>query len=721
MVNSSARLASDPTTVAGAPALARWGRLIHRHRVAALVLSAVALAVSLAALLPGGNLTTNLGATGQARQAEDLIRQQLAEPGRSSFELVLRSSSLRVPEPPFRSAALAAVAPLRTDPRVTAVITPYDATGTDAEARLSRDGHAALVTVYLRDDLQAATAYFAELRSQVRSDRLEVLATGDLAVNDELERDLESDLARAERFSLPISLVLLLLVFGGVVAAVLPLGVGVLAIVSSLAVVFAVSRITDVPDIAESLVTLLGLALAIDYSLFIVSRFREELAAGAGVEAAVATSMATVGRAVLVSGVTVLCGLAGLLFYRDTFLPALGTSAMLTVVFAVAYAFIVLPAMLSLLGPRVNRLRVLGSGRAVDGRFWRRLAGGVMRRPWLLVPTVAALVLVGIPFLHIRFETSDLNLLPSQTEVRRAQQILVSDFPGQDRARLAVVARFPGGDPRSPESRSAVDGLRRAIARQPGVGEVGEPGAAVGRDLVVLDVLSSYPPGSERARGLVDRLRELPVDQGQVLVTGQAAAEADVIDLLRRFTPWAVGFVVAAIYLILLASLRSVLLPAKAVVMTLLSITASFGALVWIFQDGHLRSALGFSPSGIDPAVPVLLFCFVFGLSMDYEVLLLARIQEAYLARRDAGGAVANGLERSGRLITGAAAIMVAVFASFATGHVVLIKAVGLGLALAVAADATVVRCVVVPALMRLFGRANWWAPGRLRHPGLRS
>jgi RND superfamily putative drug exporter len=702
------------------PALARWARLVHRHRVAALVLSGLALVVSAAALLPGGNLTTNLGATGQARRAEGLIRQQLPQPGRSSFDLVLHGSSLRVTEPSFRAATLAALAPLRDDPRVTGIVTPYDLAGTDAEARVSRDGHAALVTVFLRDDLKAATAYFTELRSRVHSGELTVLASGDLAVNQELERNLESDLARAERLSLPISLVLLLVVFGSVVAALLPLGIGVLAILSSLAVVFAVSRLIDVPDIAESLVTLLGLALAIDYSLFIVSRFREELAAGAEVGDALARSLATVGRAVLVSGVTVICGLAGLLFYPGTFLPALGIAAILAVVFAVVYAFSFLPAMLSLLGPRVNRLGMPRSREGADGRFWRRLAGGVLRRPWLLVPTVAGLVLVGVPFLHMRFEASDLNLLPAQTEPRRARQLLVSEFPEQDRARLAVVARFPGADPRSPANAAAVEDLRRSLARQTGVLRVGEPGAAVGRDLVVLDVVSAYAPGSEQARGLVDRVRRLPVDQGQVLVTGQAAAEADIIDLLRRYTPWAVGFVVAAIYLILLLALRSVLLPAKAVVMTLLSITASFGALVWIFQEGHLRSLLDFTPSGIDPAVPVLLFCFVFGLSMDYEVLLLARIQEAYLAQRDTGGAVATGLERSGRLITGAAAIMVAVFASFATGQVVLIKAVGLGLALAVAADATVVRCVVVPALMRLFGRANWWAPGRLRHPVLR-
>jgi RND superfamily putative drug exporter len=359
---------------------------------------------------------------------------------------------------------------------------------------------------------------------------------------------------------------------------------------------------------------------------------------------------------------------------------------------------------------------------------------------------MAVLLLAGVPFLHLRFESSDLNLLPAQTEARHAQQVLVTRFPEQGYAHIAVVVRFPGQDPLSSDNVGALYDLSRSIAAQQGVLRVDsvvdvQPSLdraayqslyanrqslpaplqqavreSVGRDLVVLDAVSTYDPQSEQARGLVRRIRSLPHEQGQLLVTGTTAVELEIIDLITSIAPWAIGFVIGVMYLVLLALLRSLLLPLKAVLMTVLSISASFGALVWIFQDGHLSAQLGFTPSALDPAVPVLLFCMVFGLSMDYEVLLLSRMQEAYLATRDNATAVGLGLERSGRLITGAAAIMVAVFASFATGSVVLVKAVGLGMAIAVAADATIVRCVAVPAIMRLLGRVIWWAPGPLRH-----
>jgi putative drug exporter of the RND superfamily len=729
--------------------LATWARFVFRHRRSVLVAAMVVLAGTAALVLAGGTLSLSLQTNGPARRAADLVHQQIPQPGASSFQVVFRSSSDRARSAAFRSAVDSALKPIRSDGRVTSVVTPYDAATPSPDAAISQDGHAAFVTVYLRDGFQKATAYYAGIRSSIHSDRLTVLAAGDLAVNQNLDQSLDADLAQAEKFSLPISLALLLVVFGTVVAALLPLGVGVMAIVGGAASTLLVARGTDVSDLAVSLVTLLGLGLAIDYSLFIVSRFREELAGGASVEAALETSLATAGRAVAFSGMAVVVGLAGLLFFQGSFLPSMGAAAALVVAFAVFYALTFLPALLAILGHRVDRLRVIRGPSGGRGRFWHALAGGIMRRPWVLVPAVAVLLLAGVPFLHLRFESSDLKLLPAQTEARRAQQVLVSEFPEQGYSHIEVVVRFPGQDPLSSENVGALYDLSRSIAAQPGVLRVdgvvdvqaGLDRAAyqslyanrqslpaplqqvvhetVGRDLIVLDAVSTYDPQSEQARGLVRRIRSLPHEQGQLLVTGTTAVELDIVDLITRVTPWAGGFVVGVMYLVLLALLRSVLLPVKAVVMTILSISASFGALVWIFQDGHLSSQLGFTPSALDPAVPVLLFCMVFGLSMDYEVLLLSRMQEAYVATRDNATAVGLGLERSGRLITGAAAIMVAVFASFAIGSVVLVKAVGLGMAIAVALDATIVRCVAVPAVMRLLGRVNWWAPGPLRHPQL--
>jgi putative drug exporter of the RND superfamily len=728
--------------------LAAWSGFVFRHRLGVLILALVVLGGSGALVLAGGTLSLSLQTNGQARQAENLVGQQLPQPGASSFQVVFESSSQSATSPGFQAAVDDALRPIRSDQRVTRIVTPYDQPATVLDAGISKDGHAIFATVYLRDSFQKATAYYSTIRSAIRSDQLTVLAAGDLTVNQNLDQSLDADLAQAEKLSLPISLALLLIVFGTVVAALLPLGVGVMAIVGGTAGVLLLTRVTDVSDLAVSLVSLLGLGLAIDYSLFIVSRFREEMAGGASVDAALARSLETAGRAVAFSGLTVVVGLAGLLFFQGSFLPSMGAAAALVVVFAVFYALTFLPALLALLGPRVDRLRVVRvrAGRAGGEGFWHALAAGIMRRPWVLVPSAAVLLLVGIPFLHLRFETSDLNLLPAQTEARRAHQVLVTQFPDQAYAHIDVVVRFPGQDPLSADNVGALYDLNRSIQSQQGVLRVDgvvdvQPGLdraayqslyadrqslppplqqvvreTVGRDLVVLDAVSAYDPQSEQARGLVRRIRSLPHERGQVLVTGTTAVELDVIDLITRVTPWAIGFVVVGMYVVLLFLLRSLLLPLKAVVMTTLSISASFGALVWIFQDGHLSSQLGFVPSALDPAVPVLLFCMVFGLSMDYEVLLLSRMQEVYLATGDNATAVGTGLERSGRLITGAAAIMVAVFASFATGNVVLVKAVGLGMAIAVAADATIVRCVAVPATMRLLGRVIWWAPAALRH-----
>lgn len=704
--------------------LRRWGRFVNRHGAPVLVLALAVLAVSALFLLRGEKLSLNLSVAGQARDAEAAIHDQLPEQGRSSFRVVFEGSDLAADSDEFRAEMRRALAPVSEDDRVVRVATPDDGTAAPTEAGVSRRGDAAFATVFLRDGFDRATGYYPELRERIRSDRLTVRATGDLAVNHDLSAELDADLAAAESISLPLSLALLLIVFGTVVAALLPLGVGILAVVSGTGAVMALAAFTDVSDFAPSLVSLLGLGLAIDYSLFLTSRFRDELRAHGDVEQALATALSTVGRAVLFSGLTVIAGLSGLLFFRGTFLPSLGVAAMFVVLFAMLYAFTFLAALLALLGPRIDRFRVMrGSHRT---RFWPAVSHTVMRRPWLFVPALALLAVAVVPFFHARLETSELNVLPAGTEAARANQTLVADFPGQDAAHLTVVARFPGADPGTPENVAAVSELRQAIEADPAVAAVtnalDEPGGAgVGRDLVLLDVTATHTPASDGARDLVGRIRDLPLTGGQVLVTGPDAVSRDLADTIASDAPWALGFVVLAVYLVLLLTLRSVLLPLKAVVMTLLSITASFGALVWVFQDGHLASLLDVTPADIDPAVPVLLFCLVFGLSMDYEVLLLSRIQEEYVADRDNRRAVAAGLQHSGRQITGAAVIMVAVFASFAVGDVVLVRALGLGLALAVAVDATIIRCIAVPALMRLLGRANWWAPGRLGHPALRQ
>ena len=485
-----------------------------------------------------------------------------------------------------------------------------------------------------------------------------------------------------------------------------------------------------------------------DYSLFIVNRFREELERGATTEEALARTLATTGRAIAFSGLTVAAGLSGLLFYRGTFLASMGMAGAIVVGFAVLYGLTFLPALLALLGPRVNRGRLPFIRPATRSRVWHQIATGVMRRPVLvLVPTLVLILAMGTPFLRLRLANGDITMLPTQSESRQGFALLQSQFPREDQSQFAVVVQYPNGSPLTPNRVGALSDLSQRLGQIPGVLRVesivnldpsldraayqqlyapgGNPPApaqeaikrSIGPHIATLTIYSALPGSSDGARGIVDQIRsERSVADGQLLVSGRTANDIDTIAQIRADTPAALLFVMLATYLVLFLLLGSVVLPLKAVLMNLLSITASFGALVWVFQEGHLSGLLHFTPASLDPSVPVLLFCIVFGLSMDYEVLLLSRIQEEYLRTGDNTLAVAAGLERSGRLITGAAAIMVGVFTAFGLADVVIIKSIGLGMALAVALDATIVRALIVPATMRLLGDRNWWAPRPLAH-----
>jgi RND superfamily putative drug exporter len=460
--------------------------------------------------------------------------------------------------------------------------------------------------------------------------------------------------------------------------------------------------------------------------------------------------MATAGRAITFSGVTVAIGLSTMLFYQGSGIDSIGAAGAAVVSVAVVYGLTFLPALLSLLGPRVNRLRLPTYRARRPGRgLWHGIATWVMRRPLLvLLPTVGFLVLLASPFLQMRLAEGGVDQLPSRVEARQGYDRLVRDFPGQDQTTIDVVVDYPNGTPLTEQRIGDQYDLARRIAAIPGVlhatsiydldpslGRAGyqslyaapasqQPPAvrqvlaqSVGRHIVVIHATSNAQPTSDRARSIVEAIRggRGVGHGGRVLVDGQTAEDMDYVGFIASHTPFAIGFVVVATYLILFLLTGSVVLPLKAVLLNLLSIGASFGALVWIFQQGHLSGQLGFTPQSIDPTNPVLLFSIVFGMSMDYEVLLVSRIQEEYRRTGDNTLAVARGLELSGRLITGAAAIMVAVFLCFGLAEVVFIKAIGLRLAIAVAIDATVVRALVVPSVMRLLGDANWWAPGPLR------
>src|SRR5437868_1573579 len=734
---------------------AAWGRFVYRRRWPVLAVSGVLLLLSIFIVIQGGKLQSGgFIETSESGRASRLIERELPRAGAATFTLIFSSetltATLNAASPEFRPAVEAALAPLRSDPRVAAITTPFDGTALDPTRLISKDGHAVAVDVAAKDDLATARDYYPELRALVRSDTLSIQATGLLAINNGFNDVLQQDLRRAETVSLPLALVLLLVVFGSFVAALVPLGVGVLAVVGGVAGMFLVARVTDVSVYALNVVTLIGLGVAIDYSLFITNRFREEMRRGHSGNNALAIAMATSGRAITFSGLTVAIGLSGMLFFQGTFLSSMGISGAIVVASAVFYGLTFLPALLAIIGRNLGRGRIpifqpdpSGTG------WWHTIATTVMRRPILiLVPVVAFILVLGSPFLHLRLANHDVTALPKHEESRAAFDRLVDEFPGGNQTNISVVVEYQSGDPLAPAHVGGLVDLAKRIAALPNVDAITSPvtasgdssvGAAqwaalysqprsqlppqlqalirgtVGEHIVVFDVVTQKGIYSDEARQLVRSIRAVPPPgEATVGVTGFTAIDLDTVDFIASHTPPALAYIVAATMLVLFLLLGSVVLPLKAVVMNLLSISASFGAIVWTFQDGHFAAQLGFTPGSIDPTLPVIMFCTVFGLSMDYEVLLLSRMQEEYLLTGDNTSAVAMGLEKSGRLITGAAAIMVGVFAAFALADIVLIKAIGLGMALAVAIDATLVRALVVPATMRLLGDLNWWAPGPL-------
>lgn len=707
--------------------LAAWGAFIYRRRWPVLGAAVLLLAGSAILVLQGGHLQDpDSLSSSESGRASRLLNSQLPRasgtPVGASFSILFESDTLAVAEPAFRDALLAAIAPLRRDGRVQSIRTYYDAPAQSATL-VSRDGMRTAVSVTLRDFRSVADGYYDDLRGEVRSDTLRILATGNLPINHAIERTLNADLERAERVSLPIALILLLVVFGTVVGALVPLGVGLLAILGGLAGVFLLARFIDVSPYALNIVTLVGLGTSIDYSLFVVARFRDELQRGSTTEAALARAMATAGRSVVFSGITVAIGLSGMLFFEGTFVSSLGVAGAIVVAIAVLYALTFLPALLAILGPRVNAWRLPIAVRRPAGRgFWHTLATAVMRRPVaVLLPCVAFVVLAGSPFLSLRLANADPTILPPQAEARRGYDSLIANFPGQEQSTVRAVAHWPDGDPRSPEADAYVHDLAARYAALPNVIRVDPP--FYGAHLAVLGVVTSTPASSDAARDLVRTMRGRSAGQpmpaaptgGELLVTGSTAFDLDTIDFVTVRAGRALLFILTLSYVALFILLGSVVLPLKAVVMNLFSIAASFGALVFVFEQGHFAQQLNFTPQSLDPLVPVILFCIVFGLSMDYEVLLLSRIQEEFRRTGENTAAVAEGLERSGRLITAAALIMVAVFVGFGLADVVIIKSIGVGMAIAVALDATIVRALIVPATMRLLGRWNWWAPGPLR------
>jgi len=676
----------------------------------------------------------------------------------SAVTIIFSDPTLRVDAPAFRQDMSAALDRLKGLPHLARIET-YDNTTQGAGApssfsapggagsMISPDHHSTYAVLDFTTALEKTQTELPALRARLHTTRLRAIVTGDPPVYDDMVRISIDDLSQVERYTFPVALVLLVLVFGTLVAAGVPLIIGGVSVAATLAVLYVLGRITPMSIFSLNTSTLIGLGVGIDYALLIVSRYREELA-HRSIEDAVATTVAHAGRAVLFSGFTVMLGLGGLLMFKAIALRSMGIGGAVVVAVAVLAALTLVPAVLSVLGQRVDRLAVLPR-RPGGGHFWSALARVVMRRPWpFIAGTLVIILFIASPVRALQLNIPDATILPKSVPSRQGFDILQNTFKvNQDSPTLPVVyapnsqlilqPRYLGAlydyvgrikrDPAVLAVQSIVSfdpGLTRADylalaahLADPAVARAVGPLVGTHASLVVV-----YPRrGLSKARGeaLVKAIRAIPLGGGlRVVVGGYTAGEMDYIGALYSDFPKAVLFVIGSTFLVLLLLFRSVVLPLKAVIMNILSLLGSYGALVFIFQQGHFASVLNFSATGyVDEITPIVMFCTLFGLSMDYEVFLLTRIREEYLRTGDNEHAVQQGLARTGRIITSAALILVVVAGSFAFTNLVLVKAVGLGLALAIVIDATLIRSLLVPATMRVLGRWNWWAPRWLDRP----
>jgi putative drug exporter of the RND superfamily len=646
--------------------------------------------------------------------------------------------------PAARAVGLSVVDQLRRAPNVAGMRSAWTVSPAEAKGLVSRDGRTALIVAELSggDSVAQTTAHTlsdAVSRAHpVAASDIIVRPGGAATVNAQINSQLEHDLLLMESIAIPLSFLVLIWVFGGLLAAALPVAVGLMAILGSMAVLRFIALGTDVSNLAPNLSTAMGLALAIDYTLLIVSRYRDELADGADPDTAIITTMTTAGRTVLISATTVALSMAAMILFPMHVLKSFAYAGVATVAFAAVAAVVVTPAAIVLLGDRLNSLDVRRSVRRllrrpdpvavpIEARFWYRSTTFVMRHALPLGLAVVALLLaLGAPFLGVKWGFPDERVLPVSASAHQVGDQLRHEFA--DNSANAVTVVIPDAD-----GLTSVDlsGYAAELSRVSGVSAVsaptgtfvggaraGSPSAATGaaQGSAFLTVDSTAPLFSDSSQRQLDALHAVPGPGGRAVeLTGTAQTNRDSVEGITSRLPGVLGLIAVITFGLLFLLTGSVVLPLKALVLNMLSLTAAFGALVWIFQDGHL-AALGTTATGTLVAnIPVLLFCIAFGLSMDYEVFLLARIREYWLnsrrTRADNDESVALGLARTGRVITAAALVMSISFAGLFGGHVQFMRMLGLGLTLAVLMDATLVRMVLLPASMHVLGRWNWWAP----------
>jgi trehalose monomycolate/heme transporter len=722
-----------------------WGRYLARRAWAVLI---GGMALVAAAAVFGLGVFGSLSNGGFEDPASQSARSLAAEHATftshdADVVVIYSSSSMTVGDPAFKTSVSNVIAGLPKG-AVAGVTSWYQ---NPSPALISHDQHATRVILSLSGTTQSQKSnLYDQVRPHLDARGLTTSVGGQWAVFNDVNHTVSKDIARAEGISMPIVFILCLLIFGSLVSALMPTLVGSVAVFGAFAIVRLMTMATDVSIFSINVITLLGMGLAIDYSLFVVSRFREELARQPGtdrehVNVAIATTMATAGRTVLFSGLIVAASLSSLLIFPQNFLRSMGFGGVAAVLVAMTGALTVLPALLTVLGPRIEAGRMpwrrgirakdvarsgdlsntagsgqlIGVGVSPSQGAWARLAHSVMRRPvaYLVVITMALMAL-GAPFLSARWGSVDERVLPATAASRVASDMGAREFGGAASSANIVVQGASQNQLGAYVTRlGTISGVQSAHV----IDQAATASSSVAGPAALVQVSWSGNGQTEKSQQVVRDLRAINPGTGvSALVGGASASAVDLIDSIGAHLPW-MGLVVVAVMLVLLfVAFGSVVLPLKAVVMNAVSLGASFGVVTWIFQDGHLSGLLGFtSPGYLDVTQPILMLGIIFGLSMDYEVFLLSRIREEWDRTGDNATAVANGLQYSGRIITSAALLLAVVIGGFATSGIVFIKMIGVGMLVAVLVDATVVRALLVPATMRLLGTANWYAPGPLR------
>jgi uncharacterized membrane protein YdfJ with MMPL/SSD domain len=698
----------------------RWGHAAFRRRRLILLIAA------LVAVL-GGVWGTTIFAKVQTAGGFDAPNSQSQHEanlaaqafGRDAGDVVVlySSPSLTTASPAFRSAVTSTLAALPHGQ--VAAYASYFSTG--SRQFVSASGHQTYAVIELAGTTDTARQdSYDAIKTQLSAPGLRSQVGGVVPTGEAIDTATTASITRAEGLSFPVLLILLLVIFGSLTAASLPLAIGALGILGSFTALRLLTLVTGVSVFSLNITTILGLGLGIDYGLFLVTRFREELHRQDTVEDAVARTVATAGRTVLVSGVTVAIVLASLMLFPETILRSIGYGGVATVLVDMLAALTVLPALLAVLGPKVNSLRIRRSVQrppaAANTGGWHRLAHAVMRRPLLYaVPIVVLLLGLGSPFLHVVWGGVDATALPASAAPRLVTDALNADFPGNPTAPIEVIVQFRGPVSSSATRTAALTAYTSRLDQVPGVTAAQLTG--IRGDVARIDL--SYAPGpyTPQARAIAAHVRAVAAPPGATSYTGgQTAALTDELSSIGQTLPWMALAVVIATFLLLFLAFGSLVLPLEAIIANVLSLSAMYGVVTWIFGDGHLSHLLGFTSTGtISPTIPVLMFAIMFGLSMDYEVFLLSRIRESYDRSGDNTAAIASGLQRTGGVITSAALLLIIVIGMFSLSSITFIKLLGVGMIVALVLDATLVRLLLVPATMRLLGHANWWAPAPLR------